>query len=231
MSFLNQANRLLFVHVYKNAGSSIVKALRECYSNDLAYAPPRITGIGSIDLRLDFRLIRANGYFAVKLNSGLEKLRTLEAMTNGHLTVKDIQENITIVDLESFAVVRNPWSWQVSLFNYARKEQGHFQHGQPQYENFETYIRWRCSDEVRLQSHFLESHRGGIGVKHLLRFETLSEDWSELAAKTGWKLPDLRHENQSTYDDWKRYYTDDIAALVGATFDKDCNQFGYCFDS
>jgi hypothetical protein len=230
MSFLNQDNRLLFVHVYKNGGSSIVEALRECYRNDLAYTPPRITGIGSIDLRLDYRLIRANGYFAIKNNSGLERLRTLEAMTNGHLTVKDFQDNIPIGDLESFAVVRNPWSWQVSLFNYARKEQGHFQHGQPQYENFETYIRWRCGHEARLQSHYLESHLGGIGVKHLLRFESLSEGWSELAAKTGWKLPGLPHKNQSTYDSWKTYYTDDTAALVGATFDKDCHQFGYRFD-
>jgi hypothetical protein len=40
MSFLNQDKRLLFVHIYKNAGSSITEALRECYRNDLAYAPP-----------------------------------------------------------------------------------------------------------------------------------------------------------------------------------------------
>ena len=110
MSFLNQDKRLLFVHIYKNAGSSITEALRECYRNDLAYAP-RITSIGSIDLRLDYRLIRANGYFVVKNSSGLEKLRTLEAMTDGHLTVKVFQENIPIGDLESFAVVRNPWAW------------------------------------------------------------------------------------------------------------------------
>jgi hypothetical protein len=58
MSFLDRQNCLLFVHGYKNAGSSISSALCSVFSNDLAYTPPRITGITGIDLRLDYRLFR-----------------------------------------------------------------------------------------------------------------------------------------------------------------------------
>lgn len=220
----------MFVHIYKNAGSSISWALRQAFDNDLAYSPPPITGVRSLDLRADYRLIRSNGYFAVKATKGIERLRTLEAMNNGHLSIKTFEENISITEFESFAVVRNPWAWQVSLFNYARKEASHFQYGRPEYENFDLYIRWRCREEVRLQSHYIETHWGGIGVKHLLRFETLADDWRELAEKTGWMLPQLPHKNQSTFDDWKSYYTDETAGLVGNVFSRDCHLFNYSFD-
>lgn len=231
MSYLNQANRLLFVHIYKNAGSSIVQALRSAFVNDLDYIPPRFTGLVRIDRRLDRRIVRGNGFFAVNAKPGIEKLRCLEEMRRGHLSLKTFEENILIADLESFAVIRNPWSWQVSLFNFVRNDKSHFQHGQPHYASFDNYIRWRCEHEVRLQSHFLESHKGIIGIKHLLRFETLHNDWSQLSKKTGWRLPNLPHTNKSTFDDWRHYYSAETADLVGRTFSKDCSQFGYYFNS
>lgn len=88
MSFLNLHQKLLFVHIYKNAGTSVAEVLRKNFLDDLSYSPPRITGIKSIDLRLDYRLIRANQYVAVAMRPGLERLIALEVVTSGHLTVK-----------------------------------------------------------------------------------------------------------------------------------------------
>lgn len=101
MSYLNQNHSCLFVHVFKNAGISISAALRDTFPNELSYSPPRIRGIPGIDLRLDFKMIRNKGYFAVNTRLGLDRLRSLEEMTNGHLSVATFEENIAISKMNS----------------------------------------------------------------------------------------------------------------------------------
>jgi hypothetical protein len=231
MSFLSLDSRLLFVHLYKNAGSSIEAGLNQCFVNDLSLRPPVVTRSAFVNRLIHRYLLLRSGHIAMPIRArGLKRLAVLEAL-NKHLPVTTFEENINLKDFYSFAVVRNPWSWQVSIYNYARSTPSHYQYGQPQYRDFDAYIRWRCSSEVRLQSRFLSTHSGTPGVSRILRYENLRDEWAGLRSLQNWALPDLPHVNRSTYDDYRTYYSDDTAELVAKTFHADIVEYGYSFDA
>ena len=47
----------------------------------------------------------------------------------------------------SFAIVRNPSDWQVSLYHFMRKDPKHHQHElAKRFKNFENYLEWRCNE-------------------------------------------------------------------------------------
>lgn len=229
MSFLSISHRLLFLHLYKNAGSSIEAALQSVYRNDLGLQPLPLTPLPALNRRLHQWLFRS-GHVALPIRQrGLPRLRALSAMER-HLPLARFEENLDLGSVHSFAVVRNPWDWQVSLYQYARKSPDHYQYGEPQYASFESYLRWRCTSQVRLQSRFLSNHAGSCGVNTILRFETLTDDWSDLRARQGWNLPDLPHINRSTHGDYREHYTDELALMVSEAFSADIKAFGYTFD-
>ena len=230
MSFLSLQSRLLFVHLYKNAGSSIEHALSQCFGNGLSLRPPSITKSAVLDRLIHKHILLRTGHIAIPIRErDLKRLAALEVM-NKHLPLTAFGENINLNDVYSFAVVRNPWSWQVSIYNYARKTPSHYQFGQPQYQSFDAYIRWRCTSEVRLQKRFLSRHDGRCGVTTVLRYECLHDEWASLRSSLGLHVPDLPHVNRSTFDDYRTYYSDETAQLVANTFFADISEYGYAFD-
>jgi hypothetical protein len=231
MSFLSLESGLLFVHLYKNAGSSIEAALSQRFVSDLTLRPPSVTKSAFVNQLIHRHLLLRSGHVAMSIRArGLKRLAVLEAL-NKHLPVTTFEENIDLKGVYSFAVVRNPWSWQVSIYNYARSTPSHYQYGQSQYRDFDAYIRWRCSSEVRLQSRFLSTHSGVAGLSRTLRYENLQEEWAGLRSLQNWALPDLPHVNRSTYDDYRAYYNDHTAELVASTFRADVVEYGYTFDA
>ncbi len=79
---------------------------------------------------------------------------------------------------------------------------------------------------LRSQSYFL-CHQGKVVPDYIGRFEKMSEDWSELAAR--FDLPELPHKNKSTKSKSKAssIYTRQSAQLVAERYKEDIDHFGY----
>lgn len=182
--------RLVFIHVYKNAGTSIRRAF---------------------------------------LKAGLQD----EAATHGfasHATAGDVIRKIgaeAFNSYHSFAVVRNPWDWQVSLYRYALEKPNHHQHEMvKQMGSFEVYLDWRCREEVRLQKGFVADADGAILVNRLIRFESLAAEFNSLCRDLG-ITASLPHLNASTRSRWQDCYDERTFDLVKKTFAEDIALFGY----
>ena len=66
-------------------------------------------------------------------------------------------------------------------------------------------------------------------VTHLLRFETLQEDFKIIQDLTNCHVP-LNIENESNHDpDYRVYYDDEARELVATWFAEDIRQLGYEF--
>lgn len=150
-----------------------------------------------------------------------------------HITASEARKWVGAKQWEnaySFAVVRNPWDWQVSLYHYILREKNH---GEcrivSRLDSFDEYIQWRCNGSFQLQSQFLADEGGSnIIVKDVLRFETLYDDFSRVAARFNQDLT-LDHLNATKHRHYRSYYSEASKILIKNCFARDIEMFGYDF--
>lgn len=235
MPFFRDHN-LLFVHIPKNAGRSIEAALlgptgspdggRRSWSNRLATGVQRSTAGSSVRERLigtlDVTLAAQHLTFAE-----IELLGVLPADQLAHC--------------RRFCVCRNPFDRAVSsVFHFCGHKVTEAAEGTPQDQpEFERALgRWldrppRDHNELahrRTQAAYVRDSRGQPAVPHVLRFERLSDDFTQLMAEfrlDGVLLPcrGTSRRGRSHRD----YFNTSARRAVQRAFGEDLDQFGYAF--
>ncbi|TVP99002.1 MAG: transposase [Balneolaceae bacterium] len=208
---ISHKKKFLFIHIYKNAGTSIQVALL-----------PHCIGL------LHSYYVR----FSRKFNIPIPK-KINPYLYGSHSKAKDINEKMGSENFQqyfSFAVVRNPWDWQVSQYKFMRKNPKHFQHEFiKKMTDFDEYIRWRCTHEVRFQKDFVCSDNDELLVNFIARFEKLDSDFGKICSILGIDatLPKLNVSNNIPY---QKFYTDETRDLISKTFARDIEYFEYKFE-
>jgi hypothetical protein len=205
---MSRTRKFIFVHIYKNAGRSITTALLPFAANKWQWVASRV----------------------------LRKLNVTAPFDPSpfpmHVKAPEI---ISAMGREaydsyfSFAIVRNPWDWQVSLYNFSRKTPAHHQHELTKgFGSFDKYIRWRCKEEVRYQKDFIYSDTNQLLVDFVGRYERLDADFQVMCSRIGvsTSLPKLNVSKERPYQE---YYTEETRELVRQTFDSDIKLLGYDF--
>lgn len=203
---ISYSHKFIFIHIYKAAGTSIRSAITPY-------------------LLFPYQKKLRN----VMLKFGMQVYNT-KPLSN-HSKAEEIIKFIgkeKYNKYHSFAVVRNPWDWQVSLYSYMLIKRDHPQHAMiSKMNSFDEYIEWRCYNEVCLQKDFLIDSSGQNVVNHILRFETLSNDFNELCQKININTQ-LHTMNKSIRkNDYKSYYNESTKKLVEKTFLQDIEFLKY----
>jgi hypothetical protein len=211
---ISKKYQFIFIHIPKVAGQSITKAL-----------DPFATGKwqGKVSLVLSSRVGISQ--------STLNRLH----LYHPHITAEELR---TIIGKErfksyfSFAIVRNPWEWQVSAYNYTLKNPRHRNHKLiKSLGSFEQYLKWLCNQEQTnfCQKKFIFSHSGEQLVKYIGKYERLDQDFKLICSKLGisTELPQL---NVYRNKDYKTYYNDKTIQLVRNFCSSDIETFDYDFD-
>ena len=170
----------------------------------------------------------------------------------GHKTYLEYREIFRnrgqdIHDYVLFTVVRNPWDWHLSWYNYVSKDLGAKKSGMlVEYEqikdmSFSDYLKWlndsdlpRSRDDYmrRQISDWLVNEKEALAVKHILRQEQLEADLLSLQQEFGLKL-DIRFGeriNASRLDsDYRRAYSSVEAEMIAERHARDIGLFGYTF--
>ena len=129
----------------------------------------------------------------------------------------------------SFAIVRNPWDWQVSMYHYMLKEPRHMHHELAKgLGSFEKFVEWYATPGARCQKDFVYSHDGQQLVDFIGRFERLEADFQLICARLGVSasLPKLNVSNTRPY---REFYTERTRKLVQQALEPDISLFGYEF--
>jgi hypothetical protein len=201
--------RFIFIHIVKNAGTSINAALLPYTFYNSAH-------------RLCYKAAQR---FGLNLPQPLNPRPTVE-----HAFAERVAAQIGMEQFKSyfsFALVRNPWDWQVSLFNYMRKKTEHPQHQLGlQFRDFDEYIHWRCAEEVRFQKTYICDQDDNLLVDFVGRYENLEQDFKTICGRIGIQaeLPMLNVHKTKPYQE---YYTAETIELVRKTFAPDIEMFGY----
>ncbi|MFP5304974.1 MAG: sulfotransferase family 2 domain-containing protein [Gammaproteobacteria bacterium] len=216
---LSNRYNFLYVHIAKTGGTSVRAALRRLQWKDPYYLAQFICS----------RLSHLTGHrIAAKLP------RHAKIVCAQEMLPKDFFDG-----LFKFAFVRNPWDLQVSSYHHLKRERPHLLEG---HETFEAFTRWKLDPQRPYQYHldtaitpqtdYLIDLNGNVLTNYLGRYERLHEDFDHICRTIGVPTPELPHKRQATdrSKDYRSYYSDDLAELVGRHFARDVEVLGYCFD-
>jgi hypothetical protein len=149
-----------------------------------------------------------------------------------HIKAREVRKRLPAEIYDNFfkfAFVRNPWDWQVSLYQYMLTNKGHHQHSIiAAMKDFDEYLVWRVTEDKKLQKDFITSANGDVIVDFVGRYERLTEDFHHVCKVLGLDAS-LPHLNKSSHREYKSYYNAETRRIVEEHFREDTELFGYTF--
>jgi len=214
---ISPGRRYIFVHIPKTGGTSLAMALEQKAMKDDIL-------IGDTP----------------KAKRRLKRLKNLT--TSGrlwkHSTLSDIDGLVAADRLASyfvFTIVRNPWDRLVSYYHWLRTQS--FDHpavGIAKSKNFAAFL---ADDQIAAsfsENPYMSYVCDVMGRNHadlFMRLERFEHDFERLKTRLNLNLATPERVNMSPRArDWRPYYTDQSAALVGEMCAADIARFEYGFD-
>ena len=227
MTFLDLQNKVCFLHIPKNAGSSVQSALYHAgIKNDL--------DIGSSLILTKFcRLLQDRGRFAfVWRPLGLSRLRMLNEMHSSHLRLSDVLVNIDTCpsDLAVIGVVRDPFDWIVSQYSYIYSLRWHPFHSHCFFRDFEAFAQWRCCLGFESQASYF-AHSPTLDLKKIiLDFDCIGKGWKKFVLEYRLPYPSVlpslnkgnpSHKSSSVYSKYSSLQLSRIKSMIYQAYAED----------
>lgn len=213
---VSPGRRYIFVHIPKTGGTSLAAALET-----RAMADDILIGDTPKARRRRRRLDALPARGRLCKHSGLADI-------DGVLAPGEI------AGMFVFTLVRNPWDRLVSYYCWLRAQR--FDHEavrlarKLEFAAFLAHPHTQASLRAAPYGYYMTDARGRERADLYIRLERFEEDAAPLFAHLGVRI-DLPRVNASDRDrDWRGYYSDETAALVGDLCGEDIRRFGYAFD-
>ena len=220
---ISEKHNFIFIHIWKVAGTSITKALEKYAYNPDKYLPKVLlnkAGINSDSVNYLFK------------NIDRYHLLSPYAAFSRHTKAKQVKHKLTAQKYDqfyTFAFVRNPWDWQVSLYHYLLASKNHAQHEQIKaMGSFEKYIEWKVDHNFVLQKDFVTDDSGNTIVDFIGRYENLAADFQTICEQLNLDVR-LPHANKSQRTSYQEYYNSYTKKLLEECYRADIDFFNYNF--
>ncbi len=211
--------RFIFLRTEKTGGSSFTQALQNLLEEG--------------DLQADMR--RPAWAKFSPIHHGALKLHLPKYFgLHRHARARDVRDVVGAKIFNSyykFAIERNPWDRQVSL--YAHRA---WKKGKPP-ENFDRDMRsmlYRGTEYVRLNNWAIYAIGDGIVADRVLRYERLDEEINALVAELGLPaMPEMPRLRSYAPDrpHYSTFYSDATRNMVGRWYSKEIAALGYRFET
>jgi Sulfotransferase family len=214
---ISRGRRFIFVHIPKTGGTALSLALEaRARSDDIL--------IGDTP-KARARKGRLRG---IKSAGRLWK----------HATLADIDGLVTADEVAAFftlTLVRNPWDRMVSYYHWLRGQA--FAHPAVglakslKFSDFLHHPQTQTALALWPYAAYMRDCRGVERASLYARLEHLEADLAPFEAHLGFRITPLKRANETARNrDWRGYYSDADAALVGRLCEGDITRFGYGFD-
>lgn len=213
---VSRGRNYIFVHIPKTGGTAMALALE-----DRAKADDIMIG---------------DTPKAVKRRGKVKGVQTAGRLWK-HATLGDAEGLITREDMAqmfTFTLVRNPWDRMVSYYHWLQTQT--FDHpavALAQSKGFSGFLNAPLTRTTFRANPYASYMTDGAGVEHAdlyIRLEHLAEDMAPLNKHLGFTL-DMGVANASARPrDWRGFYTESDAELLGELCAQDVKNHGYGFD-
>lgn len=217
---ISYSKNFLFVHIAKTGGTSIRAALR----------PYRWGGWYSLPLWLASQVSQLT---RPRHKLGLKFPRHAKA-----IAAKEMLPEPVYRELFKFVIVRNPWDLQVSSWHHIQREKPEVIAGVTSFADFlhlkfdpDRPYDYMLDTSAELQHEYIVDLQGRVIVDFIGRYEQLVADFDHICHRIGISRPALPHlRRASERDDYRRYYTDELADMVARHYRRDLELLDYTFD-
>jgi len=203
---ISSQKKFIFIHIYKTGGTSVRRVLEQ------------------YDDRFNL-FHRIKSYFTP--NPVLSSKTINKHIRTEQIVAKLGQENFR--QYYSFAFVRNPWDWQLSLYFQILNDANNQHHEWvKKLKTYENYIDWRVHEACRLQSDFVYINNE-LMVNFVGKYESLHTDFQQIANTINIKKITLPHLNKRKKGNYRSYYNETTRQMIAEAYQKDIERFGYEF--
>lgn len=202
---------------------------------------PRLTPVGRLRRKWQrFRHERFDDFFFVHINkTGGSSVEHALGLPFEHVTARGYIERHGRAEWDrrfTFTVVRNPWDKVVSHFHHRVKtnQTGLGERAVP----FAEWVRRAYGEKdpalydkplmFQPQLDWIAGDGGEVLVRKVCRFESLEADFQDVCRSLG-RSATLPHLKKSDRGDFRSYYDDATAEIVGRWFAPDLRAFGYAW--
>lgn len=215
---VSHAHRFIFLRTEKTGGTSLTAALK-------AACAPGDTYPGQIRPAWSRRLPFSYG--------GLQRNAPDLFGLHPHATARQARRVLGPKIFDNyfkFAIERNPWDRQVSLYTHREWKKG------KDNANFDRDMRslvYRSTEYCRLDNWSIYAIGNEIVVDRIIRYETLAQDVAEIARilgiDLGERLPRMR-EYGPRRPHYSLYYSDATRDMMARWYWREIQAFGYRFE-
>jgi Sulfotransferase family len=219
---ISHSKQFIFIHIYKNAGTSITELLwpharlRERMEHN-AKARRIIKFVNHIGEISGNKWLDGHGN---KWLNGVHK----------HATATEIRSYLgdkLFFGHFTFAFVRNPFDWQVSLYHYIKSSEWHPDFQVVRNLSFREFVLREIEKRAPTQSSFV-TDQGSIIVDFVGKVENIQNDLAAVCERIGLTTNSIPHLNRSVREsDYMNYYDEDLRALLISYYNEDFTNFGY----
>lgn len=205
---ISKKHKFIFIHIPKNAGTSIASSLTD--------------------------LIKENKHWAVSNSTKHQNLRDLILIKENSSIYDKIFKDSSFLDYYKFAIVRNPYDRMISLYNYLKKYE--VRKEIHTVDNFETFINLLKQNDswvsklhsTKLQLSYLLDSNDNIAVDYIGRYEDLNNSIKEIEEKLLIEIPlkRLNYSSKKSFD-FNEYYNKSTMQIVNDKFKEDFEVFNY----
>jgi hypothetical protein len=200
------------------------------------------TGGTALSLALEARAMKDDILIGDTPKARARKARLKGIKTAGrlwkHATLADVDGLVPpaeVADFFTLTLVRNPWDRMVSYYHWLRGQAfAHPAVGLAKSMNFSDFLhhpQTQTALSLWPYTAYLRDARGVERASLYARLEHLEADLAPFEAHLGFRLTPLKRANETDRNrDWRGYYSDADAALIGQLCAGDLARFGYLFD-
>ncbi|MEO1657131.1 MAG: sulfotransferase family 2 domain-containing protein [Pseudomonadota bacterium] len=214
---VSHAHKFIFLRTEKTAGSSLMKALREMATDQ--------------DLVADMSRPPWAKFSPIHHGALKRKIPDLFGL-HVHATAAQARRVLGPEVFDSyfkFAVERNPWDRQLSLYMHRCWKTGRT----PNFDRDIQSIIYRSTEHVRLNNFNVYAIDGQVVADRMLRYESFDTDLEALWSDLGIEAPELGREreyNKEPRPHYSTFYTPASRDLIGGWYAKEIEALGYSFE-